>query len=176
MSKLSSHRSDSIQPRFLAIDFFCGAGGTTRGLIDAGGYVIAGVDKDKKCADTYTLNNPNENLDGHRPRFLDYDIFPATNDYPAGQQAELVSELDELIAEYRTLGSESAAAFCNLRSMPAVHHAFKENAQREQEVGKGSRQQPVTRSGSICGQVPAGTSSVGECGRNQRRAIRRRLG
>ena len=33
-------------PTFLAIDFFSGAGGTTRGLIDAGGYVIAGIDND----------------------------------------------------------------------------------------------------------------------------------
>jgi hypothetical protein len=36
-------------PEFLAVDFFSGAGGTTRGLLDAGGYVIAGVDKD--CLD-----------------------------------------------------------------------------------------------------------------------------
>lgn len=32
-------------PKFLAVDFYCGAGGTTRGLLDAGGYVAAGVDK-----------------------------------------------------------------------------------------------------------------------------------
>lgn len=25
-------------PKFLAVDFYCGAGGTTRGLLDAGGY------------------------------------------------------------------------------------------------------------------------------------------
>ena len=30
-------------PKFLAVDFYCGAGGTTRGLLDAGGYVIAGL-------------------------------------------------------------------------------------------------------------------------------------
>ena len=30
-------------PKFLAVDFYCGAGTTTRGLLDAGGYVIAGI-------------------------------------------------------------------------------------------------------------------------------------
>lgn len=35
----------SEMPEFLAVDFYCGAGGTTRGLIDAGGYVICGIDK-----------------------------------------------------------------------------------------------------------------------------------
>ena len=33
------------KPAFLAVDFFCGAGGTTHGLIEAGGYVMAGIDK-----------------------------------------------------------------------------------------------------------------------------------
>ena len=40
-------------PKFLAVDFYCGAGGTTRGLLDAGGYVIAGIDKDAGCSRTY---------------------------------------------------------------------------------------------------------------------------
>ena len=51
-------------PKFLAVDFYCGAGGTTRGLLDAGGYVIAGIDKDKGCRDTYLYNNGNTTLDG----------------------------------------------------------------------------------------------------------------
>jgi DNA (cytosine-5)-methyltransferase 1 len=41
-----------------AIDFFCGAGGLTRGLLDAGISVIAGFDKDAKCRRTYENNNP----------------------------------------------------------------------------------------------------------------------
>ena len=35
------------QPDFLAVDFYCGAGGATRGPIDAGGYVIAGLDSEQ---------------------------------------------------------------------------------------------------------------------------------
>jgi len=40
-----------------ALDFFCGAGGLTRGLLDAGIDVIAGIDADENCADTYSRNN-----------------------------------------------------------------------------------------------------------------------
>lgn len=40
-----------------AIDFFCGAGGLTRGLLDAGIKVLAGVDKDERLKETYTYNN-----------------------------------------------------------------------------------------------------------------------
>lgn len=66
-------------PKFFAVDFYCGAGGTTRGLLDAGGYVIAGIDKDSGCHDTYVLNNPNEKLDGDDPAFLVLDMFPASD-------------------------------------------------------------------------------------------------
>lgn len=40
-----------------AIDFFCGAGGLTRGLLDAGIDVLGGFDIDESCSDTYELNN-----------------------------------------------------------------------------------------------------------------------
>ncbi len=40
-----------------AIDFFCGAGGLTRGLLDAGIAVLAGVDTDARLKETYENNN-----------------------------------------------------------------------------------------------------------------------
>ena len=40
-----------------AIDFFSGAGGLTRGLLDAGIDVVAGVDNDKRLQNTYERNN-----------------------------------------------------------------------------------------------------------------------
>lgn len=88
-------------PRFLTVDFFCGAGGTTRGLIDAGGYVIAGIDKNERCRSTYVKNNRNRRLDRLSPLFLAYDIFPKTNRYKAGQQDQLLADLDELIPAYK---------------------------------------------------------------------------
>lgn len=88
-------------PRFLAVDFFCGAGGTTRGLIDAGGYVLAGVDKDIRCEKTFTENNVNKTLDSAPAKFLNYDIFPKSENYPNGQRRELAHALDELVPFYR---------------------------------------------------------------------------
>ena len=40
-----------------AIDFFCGAGGLTKGLLNAGIEVLLGIDADDRCAETYTTNN-----------------------------------------------------------------------------------------------------------------------
>lgn len=90
-------------PTFLAIDFFSGAGGTTRGLIDAGGYVIAGIDNDYHCEKTYTENNRNTTLDGKCARFLNHDIFPKTKEHPDGQQHLLFEEIESLLLEYREL-------------------------------------------------------------------------
>lgn len=50
-----------------AIDFFCGAGGLTRGLLDAGIDVVAGVDNDKRLRDTYERNN-------EPSRFIERDV------------------------------------------------------------------------------------------------------
>ena len=40
-----------------AVDFFCGAGGLTRGLLDAGVSVLAGIDANEACRRTYEKNN-----------------------------------------------------------------------------------------------------------------------
>lgn len=44
--------------KYKAIDFFCGGGGMTCGLRQAGIDVIAGVDFDKNAKETYEYNNP----------------------------------------------------------------------------------------------------------------------
>src|ERR1700730_14068257 len=90
-------REGGAKPKFLAVDFFCGAGGTTRGLIDAGGYVIAGVDKDGRCEQTFVENNVNTTVDHSPTRFLKCDIFRKSQDYPGGQQRQLFKKLDDLI-------------------------------------------------------------------------------
>ncbi|MBP9022213.1 MAG: DNA cytosine methyltransferase [Spirochaetes bacterium] len=40
-----------------AVDFFCGAGGVTRGFLDCGIRVLAGIDIDASCRKTYQENN-----------------------------------------------------------------------------------------------------------------------
>jgi DNA (cytosine-5)-methyltransferase 1 len=103
--------SRTRKPRFLAVDFFCGAGGTTRGLIDAGGYVIAGIDKDKGCEATFSRNNKNKTLDRLKPFFLSCDVFPKTRRYPGGQQEELLVMLEYLIPRYRRRASRVPLLF-----------------------------------------------------------------
>ena len=92
-------------PKFLAVDFYCGAGGATHGLLDAGGYVIAGIDKDDSCRDTYLRNNLNHTLDCTTPRFLALDMFPCSPDYPQGEQHKVWDALGETIPHYRRMAA-----------------------------------------------------------------------
>ena len=96
-------RAKDTAPDFLAVDFYCGAGGTTRGLLDAGGYVICGIDKDEGNRATYQSNNRNTTLDEGEPKFLALDMFPRRHDYPGGQQQEVWAELKQLIPRYRAV-------------------------------------------------------------------------
>lgn len=45
------------KPKLYAVDFFCGAGGLTRGFLDAGLRVLLGIDVDSGCEETYKKNN-----------------------------------------------------------------------------------------------------------------------
>lgn len=90
-------------PRFLAVDFYCGAGGTTRGIIDADGFVICGIDKDESNRLTYQKNNKNTTLTKSEPEFLAFDMFPECQDYPQGQQHLVWSALQDLIPRHRAM-------------------------------------------------------------------------
>ncbi|MCY4474426.1 MAG: DNA cytosine methyltransferase [Chloroflexi bacterium] len=98
---MSDMQQDVPHPGFFAVDFYCGAGGTTRGMIDAGGYVIAGIDKDETCWKTYVRNNSNTSLDREPPQYLALDMFEASDDYPEGQQQEVWEQLRRLIPQFR---------------------------------------------------------------------------
>jgi DNA (cytosine-5)-methyltransferase 1 len=84
--------------RTVAVDFFCGAGGMTNGMIRAGIHVLAGVDNASQCERTYFQN---KNKNGVRPAYLCKDIFPATEAYPTGQQTEIAADIRNLLADYR---------------------------------------------------------------------------
>ncbi|MGI5097715.1 DNA cytosine methyltransferase [Treponema socranskii] len=60
--------------QYKAIDFFCGGGGMTYGLRQAGINVIAGIDFDKDAKATYEYNNP-ESV------FIESDIKKLKSDY-----------------------------------------------------------------------------------------------
>lgn len=82
----------------LAVDFFCGAGGMTHGLIKAGLHVLAGVDNEPLCERTYRQNR---NRDGTSPEFICKDIFPRSRNYPHGQRREVCDILRSLIVDFR---------------------------------------------------------------------------
>lgn len=61
--------------KYTAIDFFCGGGGMTCGLRQAGIDVIAGVDFDKEAKRTYEINNPGSVFVETNIRELEDDYF-----------------------------------------------------------------------------------------------------
>lgn len=50
-------KSNNEEKKILAVDFFCGAGGLTRGFLDAGIEVLLGIDNDLTAKETYENNN-----------------------------------------------------------------------------------------------------------------------
>lgn len=67
------------------VDFFCGAGGLTRGLLDAGIAVVAGIDLDGRCRKTYEWNN--------RPaRFYERDVRTLTAGEVRGMAGNIPSK------------------------------------------------------------------------------------
>jgi DNA (cytosine-5)-methyltransferase 1 len=57
MKKTIINSSNFSKIRIKAIDFFCGSGGLTRGLINSGIDVLAGIDNDLSAQQTYEKNN-----------------------------------------------------------------------------------------------------------------------
>ena len=123
-------------PLFLAVDFYSGAGGTTRGLLDAGGYVIAGIDKDESCRKTYEHNNLNTTLDLRAARFLGLDMFPATGDYPDGQQGDVKEKLNQLIPHYRQLAPDAPLLFAICAPCQAFTRFVQRNLSEERSGGR----------------------------------------
>ncbi len=58
MVKTTNNAKASLKKDIFAADLFCGAGGLTRGFLDAGIHVVAGYDIDETCRFPYEKNNP----------------------------------------------------------------------------------------------------------------------
>lgn len=71
-----------------AVDLFCGAGGLTRGLIDAGISVAAGYDIDAQCEYAYEHNNPGAKF--HKASVTDLTAAELEAHYPPGHVRILV--------------------------------------------------------------------------------------
>ena len=72
-----------------AVDFFCSGGGMTCGLVQGGIDVIAGIDNDPACEDTYVLNNPNS-------KFILADVFDL-KEKDLARQLSLKKKDDDLV-------------------------------------------------------------------------------
>jgi DNA (cytosine-5)-methyltransferase 1 len=64
-------RVSEVSKNLKAVDFFCCGGGMTYGFQQAGIDVIAGIDIDPKCKETYEFNNPSS-------KFIEADIKKLT--------------------------------------------------------------------------------------------------
>lgn len=71
-----------------AVDLFCGAGGLTRGLLDAGVKVSAGYDIDEMCRFPYEYNNPGAKF--HRQSVTSLSASKLSRHYPKGHARILV--------------------------------------------------------------------------------------
>jgi len=74
-----------------AIDFFCGIGGVTRGFLNKGIDVVAGIDIDINCKETYESNNIRTN--GMASKFFAEDI----TEFDLNQLLSLFNKEDKLI-------------------------------------------------------------------------------
>ena len=126
----------STEPAFLAVDFFCGAGGTTRGLVDANGYVLAGIDKANSCRETYVKNNVNTSIDHSAPEYLEHDVFPACETYPFGEQDELMAKLKRLIPYYRSKAPCKPLLFAICAPCQPFTRLSRKELSRERRAGR----------------------------------------
>ena len=163
------------KPKFLAVDFYCGAGGATRGLLDAGGYVIAGVDKDRECRSTYQSNNPNLTLDRATPAFLAKDMFAASARYPHGQQAEIQDHLAELISTYKAQTSDTPMLFTICAPCQAFNKFIQPVMTAKKTVARGQRPEFAFPIGRVRGSIQARYGSLREYIGHRTREIRLRL-
>lgn len=142
-------KADLVQPRFIAVDFFCGAGGTTRGMIDAGGYVIGGVDKEEICRTTYMENNVNTTLDGAKAEFINRDIFSATPEYPEGEQRELVADLDMRIQRSKAMAPEAPLMFAICAPCQPFTSLSRKTLSKDRAAGRERDRQLLLEAGNM---------------------------
>ena len=138
-----------------ALDFCCGAGGFTRGLLDAGIAVTAGIDNDTRRQETYDANNDParfitadlDDLDIHDLRARTGIAATDTVLYAAGPPCQPFSTLNTmkgadarspLLLTFGKLISASPPDFILVENVPglasnrgqAVHHEFLEILKR----------------------------------------------
>jgi DNA (cytosine-5)-methyltransferase 1 len=124
-----------------AIDFFCGAGGMTRGLLDAGLTVLAGIDNDKRLRETYETNNsPSQffcldarELDIHDLRLrlgickTDTVVYAACTPcqpFSSLNRAARQDDRKDLLIAFGELVRQAPPDFIIVENVPGLHHSY----------------------------------------------------
>lgn len=124
-----------------ALDFFCGAGGLTRGLLDAGIKVLAGIDNDERLRRTYEHNNKPSRFLAEDVREFDIhatrrELGITSNDivlYAACTPCQPFSTLNqrrgeddrkELLLAFGELVEEAPPDFIIVENVPGLHNAY----------------------------------------------------
>ena len=123
-----------------AIDFFCGAGGLTRGLLDADISVVAGVDNDERLRRTYESNNAPSRFISQDIREVDIDRLrhevgirrADTTVYAACTPCQPFSSLNptkrgderkSLLLEFSRIVAQHPPDFIIMENVPGLHNA-----------------------------------------------------
>jgi DNA (cytosine-5)-methyltransferase 1 len=124
-----------------AIDFFCGAGGMTRGLLDANIDVLAGVDNDVRLRSTYELNNSPSRFICTDVRRVDIDdlrrslkirsrdlvLYAACTPcqpFSSLNRADKDDERKSLLLVFGALVKASPPDLIVVENVPGLHHAY----------------------------------------------------
>jgi DNA (cytosine-5)-methyltransferase 1 len=124
-----------------AIDFFCGAGGLTRGLLDAGIQVLAGLDNDSGLRDTYEKNNSpsrfvcddikavnvaklRNSLGIHAKDSVLYAACTPCQPFSTLNQRQGVDDRKELLLVFAQLVDQSPPDFIVVENVPGLNTAF----------------------------------------------------
>ena len=131
-----------IRPQDIkAIDFCCGAGGLSRGLLDAGISVVAGLDNDERLRRTYAHNNKPSRFIAGDLAAVDIDALRAelgitANDitlYAACTPCQPFSTLNtakgddarkSLLLEFGKIIAQRPPDFVIVENVPGLHNAF----------------------------------------------------
>jgi DNA (cytosine-5)-methyltransferase 1 len=128
-------------PRIKALDFFCGAGGLTRGLLDAGIHVMAGIDNDDRLSRTYEHNNAPSKFLAKDVRELDiqevrrqfgiedtdlvlYAACTPCQPFSTLNQRRGKDDRKELLLVFGDLVESAPPDFVIVENVPGLHHAY----------------------------------------------------
>jgi DNA (cytosine-5)-methyltransferase 1 len=120
----------------IALDFFCGAGGLTRGFLNMGIEVRAGIDLNSSCKRTYEANNPPVRfIPGDLRALRGSDIAPLVDDIPrdelvfmgcapcqpfSKQRREVNRDGGTLLARFGGLVEEFRPGYVLIENVPGI--------------------------------------------------------